>query len=97
MLGVEGHRPHSTWKAEHADRKLIFAVPIRAAIARADRSLRVCMWTCPTVLIAGPAGTGPVTAIGLYRALEIVVGCLIVAAFHLLAERLLAPLQIVRE
>jgi uncharacterized membrane protein YccC len=77
--------------------QLIVAVAICAAIARADRSVRVCMWTCPIVLIPGLAGTGPVIVIGLYRAIEIVVGCLVAAAFHLLAERLLAPMQIVRE
>lgn len=77
--------------------QLIVAVAICAAIARTNRSLRVCMWTCPIVLIPGPAGAGPVIVIGLYRALEIVVGCLVAAAFNLVAERLLEPMQIVRE
>jgi len=77
--------------------QLIIAVAICAAIARVDRSVRVCMWTCPIVLIPGQAGANPVIVVGLYRAIEIVVGCLVAAGFHLLTERLLTQLKVVRE
>jgi len=77
--------------------QLVIAVAICAAIARVDRSVRVCMWTCPIVLIPGQAGANPVIVVGLYRALEIVVGCLVAGAFSLLTEWLLTRWKIIRE
>jgi uncharacterized membrane protein YccC len=66
--------------------QLALAVAICAAIARQWRNLRVCMWTCPAVLLTGPGET--VLAAGASRAAEIVLGCLVGAACHLLAELL---------
>jgi uncharacterized membrane protein YccC len=77
--------------------QLIVAVSICASIARVDPGLRVCMWTCPLVLIPGVGAAVPAILTGLYRALEIVVGCLVAAVFHLLTERLLAPVTLIRE
>jgi uncharacterized membrane protein YgaE (UPF0421/DUF939 family) len=73
--------------------QLMIAVAICAAIARVDRGLRVCMWTCPIVLMSGHMGGEPVLARGLYRALEIVIGGIVGTALHFLAERLLAAWQ----
>jgi uncharacterized membrane protein YccC len=69
--------------------QLIVAVAICAAITRVDRGLRTCMWTCPIVLLSAHMGSEPVIATGLYRALEITIGCAVGAACHFVAERLL--------
>jgi uncharacterized membrane protein YccC len=76
--------------------QLMVAVAICAAIARFDRGLRVCMWTCPIVLMSGHIGGEPVLVRGLYRALEIAIGGVVGAALHLLAERLLTVRQVYR-
>ncbi|MCD7097793.1 FUSC family protein [Stenotrophomonas sp. MMGLT7] len=77
--------------------QLMLSVAICAAIARASHGLRVCMWTCPIVLLSGQMLGETVLEAGLSRALEIVIGCLVGAAVHLLAEflvtRLLPHLQ----
>jgi uncharacterized membrane protein YgaE (UPF0421/DUF939 family) len=79
-----------------ATAQLMVAVAICAGIARVDRGLRVCMWTCPIVLMSGHVGAEPVLVRGLCRALEIVIGGGIGAALHLFAERLLAARQVWR-
>jgi uncharacterized membrane protein YccC len=74
--------------------QLMVAVAFCAAIARVDRGSRVCMWTCPIVLMSGHLGGDPAFARGMSRALEIVIGCVVGAALHLVAERLLAARRV---
>ncbi|QGZ63088.1 FUSC family protein [Paraburkholderia acidisoli] len=76
--------------------QLMVAVAVCAAVARAERGLRVCMWTCPIVLLSAHAGAQPAIVTGLLRAFEIMVGCFVGGVFHFLAERLLA-LEFTRE
>ncbi len=68
--------------------QLALSVAICAALARRWHNLRVCMWTCPAVLLTGDMSSEPVLLAGLYRSAEILLGCLIGAGFHLLAERM---------
>jgi uncharacterized membrane protein YccC len=74
--------------------QLMLAVTICAGIARADKRLRVCMWTGPIVMLSGHTDTEPVLWAGLFRALDITIGCAVGAAFHLLTERLLPAARV---
>ncbi|WP_186308039.1 FUSC family protein [Paraburkholderia sp. BCC1884] len=76
--------------------QLLVAVAFCATIARADRGLRVCMWTCPLVLMSGKLGGEVVLTTGLYRSIEIVIGCLVAALIHWMVERLLAAREMSR-
>jgi uncharacterized membrane protein YccC len=76
--------------------QLLVAVALCATIARVDRGLRVSMWTCPLVLMSGKLGGQFVLTTGLYRAVEIVVGCLVAALIHWLVERLFAAREMSR-
>lgn len=68
--------------------QILVSVGICAAIATRYSRLRVSMWTAPIVLLtAGPAVA--VQSAGLYRGAEVILGCLVGGAFHLLAERLI--------
>lgn len=78
------------WSDASVAVQLAISVAVCAAIARRWRSLRVCMWTCPAVLLTGGSFGETVAMAGLSRALEIVLGCLVGAGCHLLAELLVA-------
>ncbi|MEA5098612.1 MAG: FUSC family protein [Burkholderiaceae bacterium] len=68
--------------------QILISVGICAAIATRYPLLRVSMWTAPIVLLtAGPSVA--VHSAGLYRGAEVILGCLVGGAFHLLAERLI--------
>ena len=66
--------------------QLSIAVAICAAISQIYHGMRVCIWTCPIVFLSGQVMDQSVINSGIYRALEIIVGCLIGGAFHWFSE-----------
>jgi len=65
--------------------QLSCAVALCAAIVRLFPALKVSMWTAPIVLLSG-APSIPLLDTGLYRGAEVLVGGLVGAALHWLAE-----------
>lgn len=70
--------------------QLAIAVAICAVIARFSPLLRVCMWTTPIVFLTAHGHPAvPVWTAGLYRATEVMVGGMVGAILHALAELLI--------
>lgn len=65
--------------------QIAVAVAICAVFARGLGWARVSMWTAPIVLLT-PTENASIPIVALYRGGEVVVGCLVGAAMHLLAE-----------
>ncbi|MGO9817551.1 MAG: FUSC family protein [Acidocella sp.] len=65
--------------------QLTCAVALCAAIVRLFPALKVSMWTAPIVLLSGAPGI-PLLDTGIYRGAEVLVGGLVGAALHWLAE-----------
>lgn len=72
----------------HIDLQIILAVAICAYIARRYGALRVSMWTSPLVLLTTQANVS-VLLTGTYRSTEVILGGLIGAALHLMADKAL--------
>jgi Fusaric acid resistance protein family len=73
--------------------QLAVGVVVCAAIAHLKPNLRVCMWTCPLVLLTNDASRS-VAMVAVDRGTEVVIGALIGAGLHWVAEsRLLAILS----
>ena len=66
-------------------------VAICALVARSRPALRVCMWTCPIVFLTAEPGV-PTAMVGLYRGSEVILGALIGAVLHWLAEAIIDSL-----
>ena len=60
---------------------IALAVAICAAIAFRFPSLRVCMWTSLIVLLTGTANE-TIYMVAFYRGSEVLLGCIVGAAFH---------------
>ena len=67
------------------------AVAICAMAARSRPALRVCMWTCPIVFLTAEPGV-TTAMVGLYRGSEVILGALIGAVLHWLAEAIIEAL-----
>jgi len=66
-------------------------VAICALVARSHPTLRVCMWTCPIVFLTAEP-TASTAMVGLYRGSEVILGALIGAVLHCLAEAIIEAL-----
>ena len=73
------------WLGTNIIVEMTIAVALAAVAARRFPSLRVCMWTCPLVFLTGTPGT-PLWEAGLFRGTEVLLGGLVGAVLHLLAE-----------
>ena len=65
--------------------RIAIAVAICATVARERPTLRVCMWTCPIVLLTAQPHV-PIHMVGLYRGSEVILGAIVGGAFHWAAE-----------
>ena len=65
--------------------QLAVGVAFCAAIAHEKPGLRVCMWTCPLVLLTNDASHS-IASVALDRGAEVVIGALIGAGLHWVAE-----------
>ena len=82
-----------SWFAANVGTQIAAGVTFCALVAHAKPSLRVCMWTCPMVLLTSDASDSA-AVVALDRGGEVVVGALIGAGLHWMAEsRLLADLS----
>lgn len=63
--------------------QIAVAVALAAVVTRHYPSLRVCMWTCPIVILTATAQV-PLPWAGLLRGAETLLGCGIGSALHLL-------------
>jgi uncharacterized membrane protein YgaE (UPF0421/DUF939 family) len=71
--------------------QLALAVAICALCASGRPAIRVCMWTCPLVLVtATPGASAEVTA--LFRGSEVLLGASVGGLTHLFEQRALLPL-----
>ena len=70
--------------AEGMSMQIAIAVAICALVARERPALRVCMWTCPIVLLTEPSV--PTVMVALHRGSEVILGALIGGMFHFAAE-----------
>ncbi|MBB4618425.1 FUSC family protein [Sphingomonas abaci] len=75
-----------------AELRLALAVGIAASITRWRAETRVCMWTAVIVLTTVPPG-GTVVRTGLDRAQEVLLGALIGAVLHQIAEGVILRLE----
>ena len=71
--------------------QIALSVGACAVVARTHPTMRVCMWTGPLVLLTAEPAL-PITQVALYRGGEVLLGALIGAAFHWLAEKTVLPL-----
>jgi uncharacterized membrane protein YccC len=69
--------------------QLAIAVSICAAAALEYPLIRVCMWTCPIVLLTASAAE-PIGTVALHRAGEVILGGLLGGALHVATEPVLA-------
>ena len=65
--------------------KIAVSVALAAVMARRHTLIRVCMWTCPIVFLTATPDL-PLWRVGLYRGTEVMLGGVIGALLHLLAE-----------
>jgi len=65
------------------------AVATCALVARERPTLRVCMWTCPTVLLTAHSPV-PTLVVGIYRGSEVVLGGLVGGVLRWGAEKIVA-------
>lgn len=73
------------WLGANTATEMALAVALAAIAARRRPALRVCMWTCPIVFLTVTPGT-PLWEVGLFRGAEVLLGGLVGAALHSLAE-----------
>jgi uncharacterized membrane protein YccC len=71
--------------------QIFVAVALCACWVRAYPATRVCMWTAPIVLLT-PAPGASLVEVALYRGGEVLVGCLVGAATHFVAEQVVGQL-----
>lgn len=71
--------------------QMLVAVAVCAAISRKFPQMRVSMWTVPIVFLSGAAGQTMLDA-GLWRGAEVLVGALVGAAVHGVAELIMVRL-----
>ena len=65
--------------------QIALAVGLCAIVARRYPAVRVCMWTGPIVFLTADPGM-PLFMVGLYRGTEVLLGGLVGAALHTIAE-----------
>lgn len=65
--------------------EMAIAVALAAIVARRHPALRVCMWTCPIIFLTVTPGT-PLWEAGLFRGAEVLLGGVVGAVLHFLAE-----------
>jgi uncharacterized membrane protein YccC len=70
--------------AEGMSMQIAITVAICALVARERPALRVCMWTCPIVLLTEPSV--PTVMVAFHRGGEVILGALLGGAFHFAAE-----------
>jgi uncharacterized membrane protein YccC len=80
----------ASYFAEGMSMQIAIAVAICALVARERPALRVCMWTCPVVLLTEPSV--PTVMVALHRGSEVILGALLGGAFHGAAEVALSAL-----
>lgn len=73
------------WLGANTVAEIAISVALAAIVARRHPALRVCMWTCPIVLLTVTPGT-PLWEAGLFRGAEVLLGGLVGAVLHSLAE-----------
>lgn len=73
------------WLGANRTAEIAIAVALAAIAARRRPALRVCMWTCPIVFLTVTPGT-PLWEVGLFRGAEVLLGGLVGAVLHSLAE-----------
>lgn len=74
--------------------QIAIAVALCAVVAMGRPAIRVCLWTCPLVLITAPSGPAP-DIVALFRGSEVVLGAVVGGLTHIL-EAGFKPTQIAR-
>lgn len=75
----------SGWIGANTAAEIAISVALAAVATRRYPALKVCMWTCPIVFLTVTPGT-PLWEAGLFRGAEVLLGGLVGAALHFLAE-----------
>jgi uncharacterized membrane protein YccC len=65
--------------------EIAVGVALCAAVAHGRPALRICMWTCPIILLTGN-GADTLLTTGLTRGSEVILGALVGGAMHWMAE-----------
>jgi uncharacterized membrane protein YccC len=71
--------------------QMALAVALAAIVARRYPVVRVCMWTCPIVFLSSDRAT-PLSMVGFYRGMEVLVGGLVGAVLHWISEKIIAAM-----
>ena len=73
------------WIGAGTTARIAVSVAFAAVVARRHPLIRVCMWTCPIVFLTATPDL-PLWRVGLYRGTEVMLGGVVGALLHLLAE-----------
>lgn len=73
------------WSGADTAVKIAISVALAAIIARRHPLFKVCMWTCPIVFLTATPDL-PLWQIGIYRGAEVLLGGIVGALLHQLAE-----------
>jgi uncharacterized membrane protein YccC len=84
------------WIGAGTAAKIAVSVALAAVVARRRPLIRVCMWTCPIVFLTA-APELPLWRVGLYRGAEVMLGGIVGAGLHWVAETLIGRFVLRRE